>query len=224
MKEIDIPVKTISILLDYVFSNIDKSKLGEFPFYTRVDNDLLQKAFSDVIDVDCVTTAYIYAHDEPIALHVDRYKKDSLYNLCVPLMTEDLDQRFLVFDQIFDQCGCVWEFDNGIRTHHQPLTKNDETQSNNDNNHDKTIAYIGQRPFDTQGIVGLSNSSISEELANYLPHNRDFYHGLTGTAWHWKPGKGLIFKSSQIHGTGKQFSFKIGCVLLLNSEDFLKTQ
>lgn len=224
MKEINIPVKTVDVLLDHVFSNIDKSKLGEFPFYTKVDNDLLQKAFSDVIDIDCVTAAYIYAHDEPIALHVDRYKKDSLYNLCVPLMTDDTDQRFVVFDQIFDQCGCVWEFDEGIRKHHQPLIKNDEAQSDSDNNHDKTMAYVGHRPCDTPGVTGLSNNPLSDELAKHLPYDKDFYHGLTGSAWHWRPGKGLIFKSSQIHGTGTQTKFKIGCVLLMNSAEFLKTQ
>lgn len=223
MKEIDIPIKTINILLDHVFSNIDKSKLGKFPFYTKVNNDLLQKAFSDVIDIDCVTTAYIYAHDEPIALHVDRYKKDSLYNLCVPLMTDDTDQRFIVFDQIFDQCGCVWEFDEEIRKHHQPLTKNDEVQSNNDNNHDKTMAYVGHRPYNTPGVTGLSTEPLLSDLAKHLPYSKDFYHGLTGSAWHWRPGKGLVFKSSQIHGTGKQTKFKIGCVLLMNSAEFLKT-
>jgi hypothetical protein len=224
MKEIDIPATSINVLLNHVFSKIDKSKLGEFPFYTKVNQDLLHRAFFDVLDLNCVTTAYIYAHDEPIALHVDRYKKDSLYNLCVPLMTDDLDQRFIVFDQIFDKSGCVWEFEDGIRKHHQPLTKEDETQSTNDNNHDKTIAYVGQRPCDTSDVLGLSDRPISDELADHLPHNKDFYYGLTGEAWHWKPGKGLIFKSSQIHGTGKQSNFKIGCVLLMNSEDFLKTQ
>jgi hypothetical protein len=222
--EIDIPTKTIEILVNHVMNNISIEELGKFPFYTKVDKDLLIQAFSNIIRIECVTTAYIYAHNEPISLHVDRYKKDSLYNLCVPLITNDTDQSFLVFDQIFDKSGAVWEYDKSVREQHRPLTEKDKESSNEDNDHNETLVYVGVRPCDTDNIVGLTEHSLPEKLNDFLPHPPEFYHGLTGISWKWRPGKALAFKSSQIHGTGKQKDFKIGCVLLLNSEDFLKIQ
>lgn len=219
MKEIDIPQKTIDVLLNYVYSKVDKEKIGTFPFYMKVSRELLNEAFGDVLKIDNISTAYIYAHDEPIPLHVDRYKSDAFFNLCVPLYTTDENQTFIVFDQIFDRCGCEWQAPGISQKRHQPATPEDKSNSSQDNDHVESICYKGIRPVDTEGISGLTNSPVNNELKPYLPFDEDFYFGLTGQAWHWKPTKGLVFKSSQLHTTGAQDKFKIGCVLLMKSEE-----
>lgn len=221
MIEIDIPLNTIKTLYNYVLKNIGDKILGDFPFYTRVEGELLEQAFDNFLNLNQVSTAYIYAHDETIPLHVDRYKSDAQFNLNVPIWSKDNDQKFIVFDQIFDKCGCEWQAAGVKQKRHQPLTKNDLTKSKNDNNHLDSICYEGTRPFDTPGVKGLTDIPVNNDILNDLPFDKDFYYGLSGKSWTQIPGKGLIFKSSQLHGTGKQTKFKIGCVLLLKSQDCL---
>jgi len=221
MIEIDIPMTTIKNLYNHVLKNLGNRKLGNFPFYTKVTNELLENSFKSFLDIDKVSTAYIYAHDETIPLHVDRYKSDAVYNLNVPVWTEDKTQKFIVFDQTFDKCGCEWQFKNVKQKRHQPLTDNDLVKSNNDNDHIESICYEGKRPYDTKGVKGLTNFPVNSNIEEDLPFEKEFYFGLSGRTWTQLPGKGLIFKSSQLHGTAKQTKFKIGCVLMLTSQDCL---
>lgn len=217
MIEIDIPNNTVSLLYNHVLKNIGDRTLGEFPFYTKVTDELLEKAFSDVVDLSSVSTGYIYAHDETIPLHVDRYKKDSIYNLNVPIYVEDENQKFIVFDQEFTQCGCEWQVAGVQQKRHQPLTEEDLVNSKKDNDHLESICYTGQRPCETDGVSGLTDNPVNNNIVDDLPFDSNFYHGLTGKSWTQKTGKGLIFKSTQLHCTGKQNKFKIGCVLIMNS-------
>lgn len=217
MIEIDIPTKTVNTLYNHVLTNIGDRKLGDFPFYTKVIDSLLEDAFSDIVDLSSVSTGYIYAHDETIPLHVDRYKKDSIYNLNVPVYVEDKNQKFIVFDQEFTQCGCEWQVDGVKQKRHQPLTDADLTNSKKDNDHLESICYRGKRPADTIGVVGLTNKSVNDDITSDLPFDTNFYYGLSGKSWTQTPGKGLLFKSTQLHCTGKQTKFKIGCVLIMSS-------
>jgi hypothetical protein len=221
MIEIDVPLKTIDVLYQHVLDNLGDRTLGTFPFYTKVTADLLQRAFGDWLKLDVVATAYIYAHDETIPLHVDRYNADAFYNLNVPIMVNDNDQKFIVFDQEFIDCGCEWQVRGVSQKRHQPLTAKDKENSNNDNNHLESISYKSKRPCKTKGVTGLTSDPVNDDIVDDLPFDSKFYHGLTGKSWKQIPGKGLIFKSSQLHCTGKQSKFKIGCVLLLKSQDCL---
>jgi hypothetical protein len=221
MIEIDIPTETVDLLLQHVLRYIDESDLGKYPFYTKVTPELLQSAFGNFLKIDLVSTAYIYAHDETIPLHVDRYKHDAIYNLNVPILTFDKEQKFIVFDQEFTECGCEWQ-DSGIsQKRHQPLTNEDKVRSNEDNDHIESISYVGKKPCETDGVYMLTDMPVNEEIVNDLPFSKEFYYGLSGKTWTQLPGKGLLFKSSQLHGTGKQDKFKIGCVLMLRSQDCL---
>ena len=224
MIEIDIPQQTVDVLYQHVIKNIGDRVLGTFPFYTKVTPELLTSAFGNFLKLDTVATAYIYAHDETIPLHVDRYNADAFYNLNVPIAVSDKQQKFIVFDQEFTQCGCEWQADGVSQKRHQPLTDNDMVNSKKDNNHIESICYVGKKPCDTDGVTLLTDSPVNQDVVEYLPFDSDFYHGLSGKAWTQIPGKGLIFKSSQLHGTGKQCEFKIGCVLMLKSQDCLLAQ
>lgn len=221
MIEIIIPDITIDLLYNHVLENIGERRLGEFPFYTKVTDKLFETAFSKVIDLSCVSTGYIYAHDETIPLHVDRYKKDSVYNLNVPIYVEDKNQKFIVFDQEFTQCGCEWQVDGVTQKRHQPLTDADLSNSKKDNDHLESLCYIGKRPVETNGVIGLTHAPVNSDIIADLPFDSNFYYGLTGKSWTQTPGKGLLFKSTQLHCTGKQTQFKIGCVVIMNSVSLL---
>lgn len=223
MKEINVPQETVDILYAHVLKHIDKEKLGTFPFYTKVSTELLNAAFSSFLKLDLVSTAYIYAHDETIPLHVDRYKSDAVYNLNVPILVLDQNQTFVVFDQEFNKCGCEWQVRGQNQKRHQPLTLKDKEKSNVDNDHIESITYKGKKPCNTPGVEKLTNMPVNPEIVEDLPFNKDFYFGLSGKSWTMKTGKGLLFKSSQLHSTGKQDKFKIGCVLMLKSQDCLLT-
>ena len=223
MLEIDIPKKTIDVLFKTVTDRIGDRVLGSFPFYTRVTKETLIEACSDILDTEQVDAGYIYAHDETIPLHVDRYKKDAIYNLNIPLYVEDPNQYFMVFDQIFSERGCEWQAVGAHQKRHEPLTPEDQVSSDADNNHLESWSLMGVRPWETDAdIEGLTDKPVNEDIINYLPFEKDFYFGLTGKVWKQEIGKGLLFKSSQIHGTAKQNKFKVGCVLMLKSADCLK--
>lgn len=216
--EIEIPWNAVKTLREYVREHVDLGANSD-PFYMHVDRDLQQKAFGDFLDIDTIETCYIYAHEQPIPLHVDRYKSNAKFNLCVPLMRGDNDQFLLVFDQEFDAHGLSWRLEDIEHIKHRPAGPEHQDSSKNDNDHLPSEVWYGVRPCDTDGVTGLTNEPLPDDLAQHLPYGqRDFYYGLTGTAWNWRAGRGLLFRSSQIHGTGYQEEFKIGCVLLLNSD------
>jgi len=217
--EIDIKESTIELLLDYVKQHVDINA-NQNPFYMNVDADLRERAFGDYLNTDIMETAYIYAHTQAIPLHVDRYKKNGIYNLCVPLYKNtQVEQRLMVFDQTFDSHGMSWRLEEVVHEKHEPAGPSHQNTSDSDNDHLPSEVLVGIRPCDTEHVSNLTDKPLPNEIADLLPHgNKDFYHGLTGIAWNWNPGKALVFKSSQIHGTAHQSEFKIGCVVLMNSD------
>jgi|AntAceMinimDraft_6_1070360.scaffolds.fasta_scaffold01539_3 hypothetical protein len=224
MIEIDIPLETVDVLYTHVINNLGNRTLGEFPFYTKVNSDLLETAFKELLNLNTVSTAYIYAHDETIPLHVDRYNSEAIYNLNVPIYVLDPQQKFIVFDQEFDKSGCEWQVNDVKQKRHTSLLESDLVSSKKDNDHIESICYTDRRPCDTVGVNYLTDQPVNESIKDDLPFVHNFYHGLTGSSWVQTPGKGLIFKSSQLHGTGIQTKFKIGCVLMLKSKDCLLNQ
>jgi len=220
MFEIDIPKETIDALFDVVVERLGKRKLGDFPFYTHVPDYILTDYMSKWIDIDKISTGYIYGHSETIPLHTDKWKTSTFYNLNIPLYNTVDNQQFLVFDQEFLDRGCEWQTEDIDQERHQPLTSADKNNSDKDNDHLKSICYKGVRPIDTE-ICYVTNDPVNEDIVDLLPFNKDFYFGLTGKNWIQSVGKGLIFKTTQLHGTAKQNSFKVGCVFLLKSQDCL---
>lgn len=223
-KEITIPQTSIDTLLEYVKAYVNLETQTE-PFYMHVDQELQARAFDGVIELDCIETAYIYAHSDPIPLHVDRYKKASAVNLCVPLMKGNSKQFLLVFDQEFVNYGLSWRLANVNHVQHKPAGPIHQNSSDADNDHLPSEVLVGVRPCDTPGVTNITPDPIPQNLKDQLPYGQeDFYHGMSGIAWDWRPGVALAFKSSQIHCTGAQNEFKIGCVLLLNSKQTLLDQ
>lgn len=223
MLEISVPKHTIDGLFDIVKQRLGNRKLGDFPFYTKVPRDIIQHSMSQWIDTNQISTGYIYGHDETIPLHTDKWKSSTFYNLNIPLYNTISDQQFLVFDQEFLDRGCEWQAQGVDQKRHQPLTPADLQNSNTDNDHLESICYKDTRPIDT-GILYATDKPVNEDIVDLLPFNKDFYFGLTGKSWTQTVGKGLIFKTTQLHGTAKQTSFKVGSVFLLKSQDCLLNQ
>ena len=141
----------------------------------------------------------------------------------IPIYNTVDDQQFIVFDQEFPDRGCEWQAEGISQKRHQPLTEDDKTSSDTDNDHLESITYKGVRPFDTD-ILHSTNIAVNNELHDILPFDKDFYFGLSGKSWTQTVGKGLIFKTTQLHGTAIQEHFKVGCVFLLKSQDCLLSQ
>lgn len=220
MIEIDIPNDTTEQLFAVVKQRLGNRKLGSFPFYTKVPYFIINEYMSKWIDEEQISTGYIYGHDETIPLHTDKWKSSTFYNLNIPIYNTVDNQQFIVFDQEFPNRGCEWQAEGISQKRHQPLTKSDKENSDNDNDHLESISYKGVRPIDTD-ILYSTNMPVNKELHDILPFDKDFYFGLSGKAWTQTVGKGLIFKTTQLHGTAKQNQFKIGCVFLLKSQDCL---
>jgi hypothetical protein len=223
MLEIDVPKHSIDALFDVVKQRLGNRVLGDFPFYTRVPDSVITESIGKWIDISEICTGYIYGHDETIPLHTDKWKSETYYNLNIPLYNTVNNQKFLVFDQEFPDRGCEWQVEGISQKRHQPLTTEDKSNSNEDNDHLESICYTGKRPCDTD-ILYCTNRDVNEDIVEHLPFHKDFYFGLSGKTWTQSVNKGLIFKTTQLHGTGIQNTFKVGCVLLLKSEDCLLTQ
>jgi len=218
-QEIVIQQHTIDTLMSYVREHVDLETHVD-PFYMNVPAELRERAFGSYLNTTAMETAYIYAHTQPIPLHVDRYKKNAVYNLCVPLYkTTEQEQRLLVFDQQFTSHGMSWRLGSIEHEKHKPAGYYDQSTSDADNDHLPSEVLIDVRPADTPGVSAITDQPLPDSIQKLLPYgNQNFYYGLTGIAWHWRPGAALLFKSSQIHGTAVQSAFKIGCVVLMNSD------
>lgn len=216
--ELSLKDRVYNTILNYVYEKSGTKDVKPLsPFYTHIPINILEDGFECEVNM---ASAYVYAHTQPIPMHVDRYKEESMFNMCIPLYTEDA-QKLLVFDQEFKDHGKSWLIENSNHISHKPLTNDDVEKSMSDNNHAKSETLVGIRPADTD-ILYKTNDHVNMN-ESVLPHERDFYYGLSGNVWDWKVGNALVFKSSQLHCTGIQNSFKIGCVILMSDIDWINS-
>lgn len=137
----------------------------------------------------------IYYHTTPYEVHTDVFTDDIGVNVLVPLEREG-SQKFIVFDQTYHG-STVWKPGDHTIVAYKGLNK---------------IYY--RRPYDTP-VEGLTESPC--DLAEYLPEEPEFYHGLTGHLIEWKPGEGIVFPSINLHATGKMESPKYGLAMWFNN-------
>ena len=72
------------------------------------------------------------------------------------------------------------------------------------------------RPFETEGVEGVTDKPVSDNLKPYLPYDKDYFFGLTGHVMPWKIGEAYSFSARNIHCSGKQSGFKLGCSIRLS--------
>lgn len=192
MLEIELP--------NYLFSRIYKK-------YLSVQNDLIQRGktefyffdkdsirwLEDFINIDLFYTGNFFKHSWSFYPHVDLYSKNIKTNLVIPLVRNYEEQKLILFDQVyspeFEEPG-YWFAGN-----HEPEVKSGKYSTVN-------FKMLHGRPCDFD-VQGLTNKKIDKQLYQHLDYEEDFYFGLSGIAWDWKPGKALAFPANRIHSTGK---------------------
>jgi len=139
------------------------------------------------------TAGNVYYHEEPYHVHTDVFTSHIGVNVLIPLEREN-PQKFIVFDQTY-KGSTSWVPGDGS------IVQRGKTK------------VIYRRPYDTPGVMGLTDNPVSDELAENLEQEKDFYYGLTGTLIDWLPGEGIVFPSINLHATGIMEAPKYGLAL-----------
>ena len=140
---------------------------------------------SDSIDIDKITVCHFYKHKTPYYPHTDFHSKEK-ENLVIPLKVYDGPNPYLViFDQYYNEEGRTWTFNKNINFEVNKTAK--------------------CRPYDFgSSIKGLLDEDISDKLYEYLDHYpKNYWYGLSGTPYEFKPGNAIQFDSKKIHSTSK---------------------
>jgi hypothetical protein len=121
-------------------------------------------------------------HNSPYPVHTDVWHPENKTNVLIPLMIEN-SQKFFVFDQTFNG-SCQWVLSYGQRDKDSP----DQART--------------MRPCEDDRIKNLTDLPLDQEMCQYLPEEPEFYHGLSGEMYDYKPGVGFAFGSDHLHATG----------------------
>lgn len=150
----------------------------------------------------------LYKHTNLYSLHVDSDEPYQMVNCCIPIyLTEpEKTQHFMVFDQWVDNgFGQTWYGD----------------RSDLNNYNFDFAKKVPMTPYNDPRVYDKTEADIDPEFyANYLEfdmHKPEYFKGLSGRAYDFKPGNIVLFNSNNIHCTGKlQGPWKMG--LLINFE------
>lgn len=155
--------------------------------------DILKPIFSKYFDLkDGGFAGNLYKHSNLYTTHVDSSVKEyQIINVLLPIYLPDptVDQRFVVFDQWIDNgIGQTWYGDRDVK---YDFDYNKITQS---------IPYTDKRVYDKTDV------DIDEDFYNkylkFANHKHEYFKGLTGTAYSFKPGNLMLFNSNNLHSTG----------------------
>lgn len=197
MIELEIPDSVVKKFLDLSL-NGERTQFKDLSIIE--EQHKIRDIISTVITTDFFHYGNLFNHSSPFTIHSDiSHKKKAI--LLIPIAASS-NQKFVVFDQTVDsQKEVSWIYN----------IFDDKTDDEL-----KEMYYessLRSRPFDTPTVKNLTESPISDDLFQHLPYSKDLYHGLTGFAWDYTPGKALLFPANRIHATGKMESSKIGCTI-----------
>tara|TARA_R110000868_G_scaffold362160_1_gene624245 strand:- start:2778 stop:3473 length:696 start_codon:yes stop_codon:yes gene_type:complete len=170
--------------------------------------DRLRPILSKYFDPNKGSGGNIYKHTNLYSLHVDSDEPTQMINVNIPIHLEVTDppQHFMVFDQYTDNgFGQTWY---GKR------------KDINNYNFDRN-KKVPMSPYEDPRVYDCTEDPIDEKFySDYLEfnnHTPELFHGLTGTAYDWRPGNMVVFNSNNLHCTGKLVGpWKMG--LLINFE------
>ena len=145
----------------------------------------------------------IYKHTNVYTTHVDSFEQHQMINVLLPiyLPEDNIQQHFVVFDQWVDNgFGRTWYGDRS------------DISENGNFDFNKKAAIT---PYTDPLVHDKTNKDIDINFYNnYLDfpnHKPEYFKGLTGTAYNFKPGNMIMFNSNQLHTTGKlNVSWKLG--------------
>jgi hypothetical protein len=139
-----------------------------------------------------------YKHSHSYFPHCDAIEDSAWLNIVVPLKLENSkqQQKFIVFDQTWSGKNATW------------------MGSYNFNGDFASNKKILDRPCDGIYFNNSTGQQIPWELWQYVDQTyftRDYFFGMSGTAYDWSPGNIIVFDSRHIHATGSmQASVKTG--------------
>lgn len=186
---IDIPIDLIEDLRNNFYQHTTKTachmeKLSPIKQFKCVQNLVDYLKF----DLDDLVGDNYYKHALSYFPHVDAPIADSkkYLHLVVPLEKEyEEEQHFIIFDQYSKIGQATWT---GLLDEDIPFQVNVQKKG-----------YI-----DSSDIENYIENGIDDSFAGkYLAHPIDWYNGLSGKAYKWTPGKGIMFPSNRLHASGK---------------------
>lgn len=150
------------------------------------------------INAENVTLATLYKHTHPHYPHTDYHKRE-ISNIVVPLeVSDDSTPHLVIFDQVWDNPANTWVFD--------------DTKAKFQHNKE----LLG-RPCDYD-ILYSTNKEVEDDLYEHLDHQpKEYWHGLSGKAYPFKPGNVIKFDAKSIHGTSNMTcEYKLGLTIRLD--------
>ena len=168
------------------------------------EQDKIKQIISDLICTDGYHYGNLFNHSNPFTVHSDMsdIKKTVLL---IPIKAHE-KQKFIVFDQVLkNKKEMSWIYN----------IFDDKTDEELKEMYYHTASKL--RPCESHQVHGCTHEPVSESLFKHLPYVRELYHGLTGFAWDYKPGKALLFPAERLHATGKMIEDKIGCTVQLTT-------
>lgn len=164
--------------------------------------EILDPVFKKHFNPNAGEGGNIYKHTNVYTTHVDSFENYQMINALIPIyLPEDRDQHFVVFDQWVDNgFGCTWYGDRG------------DIKENGDFDLNKKASLT---PYTDPRVYDKTDEDIDMNFYNqYLDfpmHKPEYFKGLSGKAYPFKPGNLILFNSNQLHTTGKlNTSWKMG--------------
>ena len=135
----------------------------------------------DAIDTDRINVIHYYKHKLPYYPHSD-YHFIEKENIVLPLQVINGENPYLViFDQYYYEDACTWTGDMEIKF--------------------KINTGVQGRPYDFD-IDNKTHKPIPKYLYRYLDWQpQDFWYGLSGEPYEFKPGSMMQFDSKRLHAT-----------------------
>lgn len=192
-----------SIKIEQKYLDILNEKIKEEPRKTAsgtlwiLDKEFVQQ-FPFVNSDAFVPCSNIFKIGNSYKPHTDVFLPDVQTNLLIPMAAEyDEELSMIIFDQRIEDRGTwVWNTVDDISSY-PPKT-------------------YTSRPFETEGVEGVTNFPVPDNLKPYLPYEEDYFYGLTGHVMPWNIGEAYSFSARNIHCSSKQSGFKIGCSIRLS--------
>jgi len=185
------------------YLNILHEKIKEEPKPTASGRLwILDKEFCkqfDFINIDAfVDCSNIFKIGNSYKPHTDVFRPEVQTNVLMPIVSEyEEDLSMIIFDQsIQDRGTWVWDSVKDISSY-PPKTHT-------------------TRPCETEGVEGLTDQPVSEDLLPYLPYDKEYFYGLSGQIVPWTIKTVTAFSARNIHCSGKQSGWKIGASIRLS--------
>jgi hypothetical protein len=204
------------IIENFIEPELQKYLLGIFAREQHYNTQTMEKASLPMQDrefVDCINKIiqnatgaqdYVivgdnfYRHAISYFPHCDAIEDSAWMNIVIPLKLEDVisQQKFIVFDQTWQGQNATWVGN---------LKLKGDFYSNK---------KISERPCDSELLAYKTNMELPLDIWQHIDNkyfNRDYFYGMSGSAYNWAPGNVIVFDSQHVHATGRmQCKFKTG--------------